>query len=141
MAAFLKDYRHAIRVLLKSPGYSLVAIATLALGIGANTSIFSVVNQVLLNPAGITNPERVVAVRVKYEKLALLNIGVSVPDLADVSNSTELFEAAALVNQGDYNYTGAGIPERLRGANVTYRWFEVFGARPLLGRVFQAEED
>jgi predicted permease len=141
MPRFWRDYRHAARTLVKSPAYSLVAVATLALGIGANTSIFSVVNQVLLNPAGISDPDRVVALRVKYEKLALLNIGVSVPDFADVRNSTDLIECAALVSQGDYNFTGSAIPERLRGANVSYRWFDVFGARPRLGRAFQPEED
>jgi predicted permease len=133
--------RHAVRALLKTPAYTLIALVTLALGIGANTAIFSVVNQVLLNPAGVSNPGRVVAVRVKYDKLALGNIGVSATDFADVLHSTEQFESAALLDTGDFNYTASGIPERLNGASVTWRWFDVFGARPALGRVFQAEED
>src|SRR5262249_29486747 len=90
---------------------------------------------------GVQNPDRVVSLRVRYDKLALHNIGVSIPDYADVLHSTQLFDSAALINQGDFNYTGATIPERLRGANVTWRWFEVFGARPRLGRAFQPEED
>jgi predicted permease len=133
--------RYAVRALLKTPAYTVVALLTLALGIGANTAIFSVVNQVLLNPVGVSDPARVVAVRVKYDKLALRNIGVSVPDFADVLHSTQQFETAALIDTGDFNYTGSGIPERLNGASVTYRWFDVFGARPALGRVFQPEED
>jgi len=133
--------RYAVRALLKTPSYTLVALLTLALGIGANTAIFSVVNQVLLNPAGVSDPSRVVALRVKYDKLALRNIGVSVPDFADVLHSTQQFESAALIDTGDFNYTGSGVPERLNGASVTYGWFDVFGARPALGRVFQAEED
>jgi predicted permease len=141
MRALWKDSRYAIRALLKTPAYTLVALATLALGIGANTAIFSVVNQVLLNPAGVSNPGRIVALRVKYDKLALRNIGVSIPDFADVLHSMQQFESAALLDTGDFNYTGSAIPERLRGASVTYRWFDVFGARPALGRVFQAEED
>jgi predicted permease len=141
MRALWNDARYAVRALRKTPAYTLVALATLALGIGANTAIFSVVNQVLLNPAGVSNPQRIVALRVKYDKLALRNIGVSIPDFADVLHSTQQFESAALLDRSDFNYTGSTIPERLRGANVTYRWFDVFGARARLGRVFRAEED
>jgi len=140
MRALWKDSRYAVRSLRKTPAYTLVALAILALGIGANTAIFSVVNQVLLNPAGVSKPQRIVALRVKYDKLALRNIGVSIPDFADVLHSTQ-FAAAALLDQSDFNYTGSAIPERLRGASVTWRWFDVFGARARLGRVFRAEED
>jgi MacB-like periplasmic core domain len=141
MLALWKDLRYAVRTLLKSPAYTAVALATLALGIGANTAIFSVVNQVLLNPSGVSNPERIVALRVNYDKLALRNIGVSVPDFADVLHSTDQFESAALINTMDFNYTGTSTPERLKGASVTWRWFEVFGAHAQLGRVFDAGED
>jgi predicted permease len=133
--------RITIRTLAKSPAFSLTAIAALALGIGANTAIFSVVNQVLLNPAGVSKPERIVSLRVKYEKLALKSIGVSVPDFSDVQKSTQLFESGAVLGQGDYNYTASGMPERLQGATVSQQWFDVFGAKPRLGRVFQPEED
>ncbi len=133
--------RITFRTLAKSPAFSLTAIAALALGIGANTAIFSVVNQVLLNPAGVSHPERIVALRVKYDKLALTSIPVSVPDFADVQKSTQLFESAALLGPGDYNYTGTGVPERLQGAAVSFEWFNVFGAKPRIGRVFQPEED
>ncbi len=141
MPALWKDSRYAVRTLLKSPAYTTVAIATLALGIGANTAIFSVVNQVLLNPAGVAHPERIVSLRVHYDKLALRNIGVSAPDFADMLHSTQQFDSAALINQDDFNYTGSTVPERLRGAAVTWRWFDVFGAKPKLGRVFRPEED
>ncbi|HUE22945.1 MAG TPA: ABC transporter permease [Bryobacteraceae bacterium] len=141
MPALWKDSRYAVRALLKTPGYTVVAVATLALGIGANTAIFSVVNQVLLNPAGVAHPERIVSLRVHYDKLALHNIGVSIPDFADVQHSTQQFDSAALIDHSDFNYTGSTVPERLRGASVTWRWFDVFGAKPKLGRVFQPEED
>lgn len=133
--------RITCRTLAKSPAFSLTAIAALALGIGANTAIFSVVNQVLLNPAGVSHPERIVALRAKYDKLAMKSIPVSVPDFSDVQKSTQLFESAAVLGQGNYNYTGSGIPERLQGATVSLQWFDVFGAKPRLGRVFQPEED
>jgi len=119
MESLWQDLRLALRGLAKSPGFTVVAALTLALGIGANTAIFSVVNQVLLNPAGVAHPERIVSIRARYEKLALNNIGVSVPDFADVLHSTQQFDSAALINQGDFNYTGSTVPERLRGANVT----------------------
>jgi predicted permease len=137
----ISTLRITCRTLAKSPAFSLTAIAALALGIGANTAIFSVVNQVLLNPAGVSHPEHIVALRVKYDKLALRSIPVSVPDFSDVQKSTQLFESAALLGQGDYNYTGAGMPERLQGAAVSVQWFDVFGAKPRIGRVFQPEED
>ena len=133
--------RITCRSLAKSPAFSLTAIAALALGIGANTAIFSVVNQVLLNPAGVSHPERIVSLRAKYDKLALNSIPVSVPDFADVQKSTELFESAAMLGQGNFNYTGSGMPERLQGASVSVQWFDVFGVKPRLGRVFQPEED
>ena len=133
----MTDLRYAARTLLQSPGFTAAAIGALALGIGANTAIFSVVNEVLLNPAGISNPDRIAALRVKYDKLALKSIGVSVPDFSDVQKSTQLFESGALLGQGNYNYTGSGVPERLQGAMVSVQWFDVFGAKPRLGRVFK----
>ncbi|MBZ5579120.1 MAG: ABC transporter permease [Acidobacteriia bacterium] len=135
------EFRLAARTLAKHPAFALTAVATLALGIGANTAIFSVVNQVLLNPAGVSGPDRVVAVRARYDKLALSSIPLSVPDFADIESSRAVFQSAAILRNAGLNSTGHGAPERLEGATVTYRWFEVFGARPALGRVFSPEED
>src|SRR5260370_4812095 len=118
MATFMTDLRYAVRTLLKSPGFAAAAIGALALGIGANTAIFSIVNEVLLNPAGISNPGRIAALRVKYDKLALNSIGVSAPDFSDVHKSTQLFESGALLGEGDYNYTGSGWPERRQAPTV-----------------------
>src|SRR5205823_7994515 len=86
-------------------------------------------------------PERIVAVRAKYDKLALNSIPVSVPDFADIQKSAQIFETAAVLGQSMYNYTGSGAPERLEGATVSVRWFDVFRARPRLGRLFLPEED
>ena len=137
----LSDLRFACRTLAKSPGFALTSVAALALGIGANSAIFSLVNQLLLNPPGFANPERIVAVRAKYDKLSLKSIPLSVPDFADVRNSTRIFGRAALMGEGDFNYTGGEVPERLQGASVSVQWFDVFGAKPYLGRTFQTEED
>ena len=137
----ISDLRFACRTLAKSPAFTLTAVAALALGIGANTTIFSVVNQVLLNPAGVDHPSSVVETRVRYDKLALRSIGVSARDFKDVQNSTQAFEAAAILTGGTFNYTASGVPEKLDGASVSADWFRVFGAKARLGRAFLPEED
>jgi putative ABC transport system permease protein len=139
--SIFSDLRITCRTLAKSPAFSLTAVAALAIGIGANTAIFSVVNEVLLNPAGAVNPERIVALRAKYDKLALRSIPVSLPDFDDVHNSSQLIESGAVQQPAIYSYTGATVPEALTGANVSFQWFDVFGAKPRIGRVFQPEED
>ncbi len=138
---FSSDLRHALRGMRRSPGFTLVVIATLALGIGANTAIFSLVNQLLLHPSGIAHPDRIVAIRTRYTKLKLDDIPVSPPTLADVRDSRQVFEHAAMMTISDANYTGGDQPERLIGAVATAEWFDVFGAHPLLGRTFRPEED
>jgi predicted permease len=94
-----------------------------------------------LNPPGVTDPERVVALRVRYDKLNLTSIGMSSPNFVDVRDSRELFEYTAIVDGGQFNYTGGVTPEQLKGAPVSLEWFDVFAAKPVLGRVFLPEED
>jgi MacB-like periplasmic core domain len=136
-----QDVRYALRMLSRSPGFTAVAVLTVALGIGANTAIFSVVNGLLLDPPGIAHPERVVAVRVRYEKLNLKSIIISAPDFRLLHKDNQIFDAAALEDEADFNYAGGGAPERLRGAKVSHEWFDVFGAKPFLGRTFTPQED
>jgi predicted permease len=138
---FWADTRYAVRMLGKNLGFAAVAVLTLGLGIGANTAIFSAVNGLLLHPAGIPHPERLVAVRVRYEKLNLKNIVASAPDFTFVRDNKQIFAAAAMQREADFNYTGGEFPVRLRGSRVTWQWFEVFEAKPLMGRVFAPEED
>ena len=137
----LTDLRTALRGLARSLGFAAIAITALALGIGANTAIFSIVNALLLHPAGIANPDRVVAVRARYYKLNLRSIGPSAPDLADVRDDRSVFEDAALWQDADFNYAGQDLPQRLQGAVVSAEYFDVFGARPGMGRLFRPEED
>ena len=141
MGNFLQNVRYGMRALAKSPGFAVVAILTLALGIGANTAIFSVINGLFLHPPGVTQPDRVVVQRVHYLKLGLTNIVVSAPDFAAVRDSKNIFQSAALETGEDFNYSAGDFPQRLQGARVSSQWFEVFGARPILGRVFIPEED
>jgi predicted permease len=135
------DLRFSLRVLRKSPGFSAIAVLTIALGIAANTAIFSVINSLFLHPPGIADPATLVAVRVKYEKLNLMNIGVSLTDYADVRNSREVFSSAAAIDTNNFNYTGGAAPERLLGATVTWQFFGTLGTRPLMGRTFGESED
>ena len=116
-------------------------ILTLALGIGANSAIFSAVNALLFNPPGISGPSRVVVVRAEYGKLNLRNLVISLSDFQDVSDGAEVFSAAAIAKTGSFTYTGGAYPQRLAALRVSWRWFEVFGAQPAQGRVFTAEED
>jgi predicted permease len=133
--------RHAFRTLRRSPGFTCAAVLSLALGIGANAAIFSIVNSLFLHPPGVERPEEVVAPEVTYKKLNLIRIGMSATDFADVRRSTEEFSKSAMTSGRGYNYTGGASPERLVGSDVTWQWFDVFGAKPELGRIFRPEED
>ena len=135
------DIKIAIRTLAKSPTFAITTILALALGIGANTAIFSVINGLLLHPAGLPDADRLLAVRAKYEKLNMTSISISATDFADVRESEKVFSSAAMLDQMDFNYVAQDLPERLPGARVTWKWFEVFGVKPLLGRAFLPEED
>jgi hypothetical protein len=139
----MQEMRVAFRHLLKSPGFTLAAIVTLALGIGANVAVFSVMNAVLLNPTGIPHPDGLVALRAKYTAMAdLQNISISAPDFQDSLESRKVFQSAAAMQQGSFNFSARDSrPERLVGARVTAAWFDVFQARPVLGRTFKPEDD
>jgi predicted permease len=141
MPGFLRDLRYAVRMLAKAPGFAAVAVITLGLGIGANTSIFSVFNALLLHPQGVLHPESVAAIRARYEKLNLKNIVISAPDFAFVRDKKDVFAASAISMQSSFNYVEGEWPETLQGASVSSQWFAVFEARPMLGRVFTPEED
>jgi predicted permease len=137
----MQDVRYGLRQLQRNPGFTAVAVLTLTLGIGANTAIFSVVNALFLHPAGVVRPEQVVVQRVRYLKIGLNNIQVSVPDFAQMRHSARIFASAALEQDGNFNYTAGDYPVELNGALVSWEWFDVFGAKPILGRAFTAAED
>ena len=141
MNTLMQDMKYAARMLAKAPGFTAIAVLTLALGIGANTAIFSVVNALFLHPPGVAHPEQVVVERARYAKMGLMNIVVSLPDFARMRDSNKLFAAAAAEEEANFNYTGGEYPENLQGALVTWQWFNVFGAKPILGRTFTAAED
>src|SRR5918911_693416 len=136
MSKLFQDLRYGVRILLKQPGFTLVAVLTLALGIGANTAIFSLVNSILLRPLPFREPDRVVRLVQASPKLGLASWGVSQADFAAYREQNRSFETIALYNSNAINLTGAGEPERLPMTNVTADFFKVFGVSPLLGRTF-----
>jgi len=141
MNTFLHDLRYGARILLKQPGFTLVAVITLALGIGANTAIFSLVNSILLRPLPFREPDRVVSLIQASPKLGLPSWGVSQADFAAYREQNRSFESVAIYSRSAINLTGNGEPERLPVANVTADFFKVFGVNPLLGRTFVEGED
>src|SRR6201995_479688 len=104
MQSFFYELRYAFRQLSKSPGFTAVAILTLALGIGANIAVFSVTNGVLLNPSGISHPDGLIALRVRYRAMPdLSNIAISAPDFSDAADGKDIFSAAALMRAAHFN--------------------------------------
>jgi putative ABC transport system permease protein len=140
MTTLLQDVRFGVRTLAKRPGFALVAVLTLALGIGANTAIFSVVNAVLLRPLPFRDAERLVIV---YEKTqSVPQDYISVPNLEDYRAGSRSFEGFATYVPQSVNLTGAGKePERVVGAFVTSSFFDVVGVGLARGRAFLPEDD
>jgi predicted permease len=141
MNTLFQDLRYGARILLKQPAVTLVAVVTLALGIGANTAIFSLVNGILLRPLPFRKPDRVVRLIQSSPKLGLATWGVSQADFAAYREQNRSFESVALYNSTATNLTGTGEPERLPMTSVSADFFKVFGVSPLLGRTFVEGED
>src|SRR6185503_759369 len=135
-----QDLRYGARMLLKQPGFTLIAMLTLGLGIGANTAIFSIVNAVLLRPFPYQAPERLVIVQERFSTGG--GITVSYPNFVDWRAQNTTFASIAAVRANEsFNFTGAGEPERLQGRLVSAEFFSTLGIQPMLGRDFFAEED
>lgn len=139
MTALLQDIRHALRMLVQSPGFTAIAILTLALGIGANTALFSVVNGVLFNPLPYPQPDRMVALYSRTSTFAQSSI--SYPNFLDWQRNNQSLAAIAAYRSDNFNLTGAGEPERLRAEMVSADFFSILGVTPLIGRDFTAQDD
>jgi hypothetical protein len=134
-----QDVRYGLRVLSKSSGFAAVAILTLALGIGANTALFSVVNGVLLNPLPFPNPDQLLAV---YSRTSAFGeSSISYPNFLDWHKDNKTFSSLSAFRSEDYNMTGAGEPERLHGHMVSADFFATLGVPLALGRNMHPEED
>ncbi len=141
MQTLLGNIRYGLRQLKNAPTFTAVGMLTLALGVGANTAIFSVIQAVLLHPAGISEPARVASFHASYTQLNLPSIGVSVPDFKDAQSLTRVVDSAAISQNTSFNTATNGGSEHIQAAAVSRDWFRVFGAQPILGRVFSTEED
>jgi putative ABC transport system permease protein len=141
MQTLLQDLRYGARTLFKHPGFTLIAIITLALGIGANTAIFSVVNAVLLRPLPYREPERLALVQQHFPKLGWYYGGVSAPELLDYIAYNETFAELAGYDIVSLNLTGEREPQRLSVARVSANLFSLLGVPPMLGRGFTNEEE
>jgi putative ABC transport system permease protein len=139
MEMLRQDVRYAVRRLLKSPGFTLIAVLTLALGVGANSAIFSVVNGVLLKPLPYHEPDRLLAI---YHTSNLSQRApMSGPNFTDVRRSSQTLVDAAAIARSRVVLTGEGEPIRLDGARVSAGLFDLLGVRPVEGRTFTAEEN
>jgi putative ABC transport system permease protein len=138
MHSVLQDFRYGFRLLLKSPAFSLVALLSLALGIGATTAIFSVVDAVLLRPLAMAEPNRVLLVQGTWRDVPA---GISVGNFDDLRHEATSFSAVGASASAGFNLATGEVPERVLGEAVSASYFDVAGVRPILGRVFNAAED
>jgi putative ABC transport system permease protein len=138
MTGLAQDLRYALRQLRKSRGFTAVAVLTLALGIGATTTVFSVVHAVLLQPLAMLDPSRVVCVQEHWRDFLG---GLSVGNYADVRQQSSSFTSLGASGSASFNLATQDAPERIEGEIVTADYFSTFGVQPIAGRVFTAEED
>src|SRR5499425_1650894 len=135
------DLRFGARMLMKQPGFTLMAVVTLALGIGANTAIFSLVNTVLLRPLPLPEPERLMTFNHSAPAQGLAELNLNNAHFAFYRDRSRTFEKMAAYEGEEFSLTGAGDPEVVAGALVTFNYFDVLGQSPLHGRSFLPQED
>src|SRR6516165_12821847 len=139
MNTLLFDLRYGLRVLIQSPSFTAIAVLTLALGIGANTALFSVVNGVLLNPLPYPHSSQLVAI---YERIAGLdNAPIEYLNFLDWQRDSKTFASMACYRNEDYNFIGNGEGERLSGYMISAGFFDTLGVAPVLGRSFRLDDD
>jgi putative ABC transport system permease protein len=137
---FMTDLRYALRQLAKSPGFTVVAVLTLALAIGANTAVLSLVNALLIRPLPYKAPESLVLLWERFPTQGLERIPVSAPEYLDYEKQATSFEKIGAFNYAAYNLTTGDVPERVSGAVVSPTLFPLLGVEPIKGRVFTQEE-
>ncbi len=134
-----QDLRLGLRMLLKHPGFSAVIVLTLALGIGANVALFSVVNGVLLNPLPLPKPDQLVTI--SQSKPNFEAGSIPYPNFLDLKKENRTFSAIAISRGFGFSLLGSGEPERVNGRLVSAEFFSVLGVQPVLGRTFAPGED
>ena len=136
MGTLLQDVRYGLRMLVKKPTFTIVAVLTLALGVGANTAIFSIVNAVLLRSLPFRDPDRLVRIYFNNPGVGLRGVRFSVPEFDDLRTQTNVFEDVSVIVYGPTNLTGAKQPEHLEMMEASPNYFSMLGATPELGRLF-----
>jgi putative ABC transport system permease protein len=139
LKTLIQDVRFAARLMLKSPGFSALAIITLALGIGPNSAMFSIVNAILLHPLPYSDPEKLVAVYCSASDIP--HFGSSPPDFRALRGQNRTFETLSAFYTTAFNLAGDAQPERLLGLTVSAEFFKTYGVQPLLGRTFAPEDE
>jgi len=138
----LRQYlRFAVRILSRNPSFTIIAVLTLALGIGATTAMFSVVSGVLLSPFPFADPDRLVTIKNQIPKLGPTPFSVPAPDVLTYPRETKSFTDVAGYQESTYDLTGEGEPRKVQGARLTSNVLSVLGAAPMLGRNFTLDED
>src|SRR5436305_9398125 len=125
---------------VKKPTVTIVAVLTLALGVGANTAIFSIVHAVLLRPLPYRDPDRLVRIFFNEPGVGLRDVRFSKTEMDDLQTRADVFEDVTPIFEGSENVTGAGQPERVEGVNGTFSYFSMLGVTPQLGRVFGPQD-
>src|SRR6185369_9410651 len=131
---FIQDLRYAVRMMAKRPGFTVIAALTLALGIGANTAIFSAVNAVLLKPLPFPESEQLVDLSETFKPDGFGS--VSVPYYEDWKNQNTVFSGMSAYSFTSFNLEGGDTPQRIPGIRVSANYFDVLGVKPVLGRAF-----
>ena len=138
--SLLHDLRYALRTMARNRGFTAVSVLALALGIGANSAVFTVVNSVLLEPLRFRNPEQLIVVRERNLKAGFPQFSLSPGNYLDYRDHNHTFSGMAAFGGTGLNMSGGAEPERLRGARVTNEFFSVLGRTPFFGRTFTAQE-
>src|SRR5919112_1750948 len=136
-----QDLRYGLRMLLRNPGFTLVAVVALALGVGANSAIFSVINSLLLRPLPFEQPDRLVQVWETIAQRGRSEVPASFPNFADWRDQNQVFEQTVAYSDWSFNLKGAAEPERIRSAIVSPAFFPMLGVKPILGRTLLPGED
>jgi putative ABC transport system permease protein len=140
MDAFIRDVRHAVRNLLRTPGFAFITVFTLALGIGANTAIFSVVNAVILRPLGYPRPERLVYISSQFPQMGFDQFWISPPEFLEFQERTKSFSSVGAFTTGQANLTAPDRPRRLISGIASADLFKVLGVNARYGRTFDDAE-
>jgi predicted permease len=140
VGTLLQDVRYGLRMLVKKPTFTIVAVLMLALGVGANTAIFSIVNAVLLRSLPYRDPDRLVRIFFNEPGVGLRDVRFSKPELDDLQTRAGVFEDVSPIFEGSEDLTGAGQPERVEGVNGSFSYFSMLGATPQIGRLFGPQD-